>query len=324
MNNKIQLEHDRFGCPGIDNYIIIEDVLKDDKRRDEDRFKDDSLREFEVIGSLARFLPFTEDIKCSVAEGEGTSYFLMTEGSEKAKVSTPFGNYHLQPNGRGELATIRHVSSFSTWQAAIGNFISGISPFLDRLSFVANVPVVFERVHCRDRKNDLHIVSYKTPYSPITINPHEGQIQKPLLAVYALYREAKNSSSNYYKFLCYYKILEGIFRELRPNLMSKAHEQHISITTRKEVVPRHDELVRFNSQYIGRSIPEFFDKELTHKYRDAVAHFSLKDGRFLFTSDYNWASMFAQIVLVVEICTREVIKTQELYYEEFLAGGGKL
>jgi hypothetical protein len=106
--------------------------------------------------------------------------------------------------------------------------------------------------------------------------------------------------------------------------MQKARTGGIQIATRKERVPADQELARFKPAYVGRSIPELFETELTTGYRDAVAHFGLDDGTLLYTSDYSWASKFGEIVLVTEISAREVIGCQEDYYRQFLAGGGTL
>jgi hypothetical protein len=123
--------------------------------------------------------------------------------------------------------------------------------------------------------------------------------------------------------LCYHKILEGIYTSTRPELRRKAREQGIDIQLEREKVPAHPELVDFEGQPVGRSIRHVYDKILTPRFRDAVAHFSLRDGTMLMVSDYEWSLRFSSVVLLAEICAREVIRTEEVGHHSFLRVGGK-
>lgn len=160
------------------------------------------------------------------------------------------------------------------------------------------------------------------PYDDVILNPGSAALRTELVPVYALYREAKNSVSKLYRFLCYFKILEGIYSHLRPELFRRAQQDGKSITTRKERIPDHPELVRFQSEYVGQPIKEFLDNELRKTFRDRVAHYFLDDGVILNPSDPSQASAFGRIILPTELSCRVVIETQEDYYRQYYSGPG--
>ncbi len=101
-----QLEREKAGRPGIDGILIIVDKVKGDDRPDEALINDTSERQFRVVGALNKFLPFSDDIRASVDEGEGQSYFLMPPTDEAAKIETSAGTYLCTKNERNELAEV--------------------------------------------------------------------------------------------------------------------------------------------------------------------------------------------------------------------------
>lgn len=324
MNNNTttQINHDMLAPPGIQGHLIIVDSIQEETRSSEAQISDTTLREFEVKAALAKYNPFLDSIEFAVTDGQGESYFLVPTETEIVNVATPEGPFSLYKNQRNELATIAYRCIAPSWQEAFRKFIAGITPFLDTLCYHADAPVVIQRLYCIDSANRVSVASYRSPYAHATVNPHEGEIPRELIPVYALYREATNSQSNYYRFLCYYKILEGIFSHLRPQLMQKARSQNIKISTRRETVPQHAELVADSSPYVGQSIHTLFKDEFTPQYRDAVAHFALDSGTLLNVNDYISTARFTDIILVSQVCAREVISTQEDYYNQFYRQGG--
>ena len=138
-----------------------------------------------------------------------------------------------------------------------------------------------------------------------------------MVAIYALYREAKNNISPYYRFLCYYKILEGIYNKLRPEAMKRAKENRKRITKTRDVVPQDDSLESFGrTVYKGRSVKDVFDNVLAPEYRNAAAHFSLSDGTLLNVSAYYDQGKFQNILELAEVCCRTAINSQNDIYNQ--------
>jgi len=179
-------------------------------------------------------------------------------------------------------------------------------------------------LECRDDQNHITTTSYRTPYASVAISQGLGQVATPLFPIYALYREALNADSNFYKFLCLHKIFEGIFAEVRPKLFRLSREQGVSLTTRQEAVPEDPELRLSQPQYIGRKVQEIFNRECQDQYRHSVAHFALSDGTVLNPSSHRESARFAGVIYLARICARQVINTQEAYFVEFFRLGGKI
>lgn len=312
-----------MGVPGIDGFVFTVEVRPHEGRDGGTASVDDTReRKFKVIAALAKYAPFPSGISASIEDSEGSSYFVVPQGVTQVNVQGPCGTMQMFTNKAGELARVSQNCVATGWKDALVKFIRSLAPFLDQVSYAADVPVVIEKLYCHDPTNGVHVASFTTPYDPTPL-PAGALVIEPMLPLYALYREAKNSSSSYYKLLCYHKILEGIYRVTRPELRRKAHEQSISVQAEREKVPSHSELKDFEGQPIGRPIRQVYDELLTPRFRDAVAHFSVDNGTILTTSDHESSSRFASFVLLAEICAREVIRCEEAAHLSFLHGGGK-
>lgn len=314
-----EIDRSKFAPAGIEGYLQVLDdnAGPRDPDRDMARLRDASEREFHVAGALGKSTTGSQLIQTSVNEGEGESFILLPRGSREVPLDTPKGRFRLVANDRGELGTVFHRCRARSWSDAIHNFLAGVTPMLDALSFDAGVPVIVQRISCRDEKNRLSVATYKTPYPTVFVPPHARKIFDEMLPVYALFREALGASSNYYRFLCYYKIMEGIFRDLRPRLMAKARRKGIQIATRQELVPAHPELAFTHKQYVGVPIQDLFNREFTSRYRHTVAHFILKESAALNVNDPVWTGAFADVILLADLCVREVMRCQLDYCEQF-------
>ena len=164
------------------------------------------------------------------------------------------------------------------WFDAIKMFIDGLYPIIDAFSYSANCPTIISRIYCIDLKNMYEVISYDVPYKMSKINQHVGYTYTEMMSIMALYREAKNSPSPFYKFLCYYKILEGIYENIRPKFFKMAKKNNLSISPLEEVVTEHKAIDSSYSHLIGKSINSVYQNLFTAKFRNVVAHFIVRDG----------------------------------------------
>jgi len=136
-------------------------------------------------------------------------------------IETPNGQMLGIGNEQGELAGLKFKCKATSKNEAFNLFHSAISPGLDHLSYIADVPVVIEKAVCIDMKNKTTSLRYVAPYQTVTIPSEPQEPSELLMPIYALYREAKNNNSDYYRFLCYFKIMEGIYNSICPQLRKK-------------------------------------------------------------------------------------------------------
>jgi len=103
--------------------------------------------------------------------------------------------------------------------------IIAISPWLSSISFKADVPLQIAQIDIIELASGSQSVRYSLIAFDKTLPPvNAGEAIDPIFrGLYSLYREAENSNSETYKFLCYYKITELLreFRNQRGQSMSQ-------------------------------------------------------------------------------------------------------
>lgn len=318
-----QIDLSKLAPPGISGALKIEAEFDSDHSKPTDdvtRLTDTKERDFAVTCQFAKETGFSSAITGVVDPTLGTSFFKPQPGISDYRVRTPAGTYTLIINADGEFSGARLQCRATSLEQAKQIFLKGIVPFLDHLAYIANAPLILSRVLYMDEKNAIQSFAFMTPYQDALVNPFENNLNDAMLPVYALYREAKNTMSPLYRFLCYYKILEGIYNSLRPELYRLAKEKNITLNRPREIIPDDPELRTTHPSLIGRPIKELFDRELTTDYRNDVAHYVLDTGAFLSVTDPTVTDKYLDILWPVEICCRTVIPNQEQYYIQYQQG----
>jgi hypothetical protein len=182
---------------------------------------------------------------------------------------------------------------------------------LDYETYLANCPLFITSIRIEDPKNLCTDLDYVSPYRNTFINPHIKSVDPDLVPIYALYRDAKNSHSDFYSFLCYHKILEGLLGPLRGKLRQRAKEKGVQLPQRHDTVPNDSEITPPFDAYIGKSIRAFFDDVMTPEFRNAASHFILADGSVLNLSSPSEIDRYASIRYITELCVRAVIQRHD-------------
>lgn len=315
----VQIDNDRLGAPGTDACLHFVDIRSDDTRPGEQRFADRTQRIFHIRAVLSKAHSQLEGIRGGITPGEGGCFITAPQDFH---LQDPQGSYLISRNKHGELALVTR-SVMATWyEEAFDIFFSGLTPFLDHLSFLSDTPIVVDMTEARDETNHITTVTYRTPYATKVLSEGLMGLSSPLFPAYGLYREALCAHSNFYRFLCFFKIMEGIIKSIRPQLFRRSREQGISIKKQKDLVPEDSELKKFQPKYIGRQIHELYNGEFQSEYRHCVAHFALDDGGVTNPSSQRERSRFANIVYLTQVCARELIRNQEGYFAQFFRAGG--
>lgn len=313
---KTQIPLDRLGPPGLPSVLHVVPVFKDGKLSDEERLKDTSIRKFKLRALLGKTTAKDSEISMEFSKNDGDSFVFAHDEAVVTKLYSPAGEIFLYHNIKRELSLIEFECDTETVLSAKNIFIDAVTPFLDHLSFVANIPLHIIKISCIDIKHQIQTMDYLCPHTSVKLNPHESSIYQELFPVYALYREAKNNPSSYYKFLCYYKIIEGIHKWLRPQLFLRAKAKNFAISTLKEIVPDLLEASPEHAALIGKPIKQIFDTRFRSEFRDQTAHFLLQEGQPLNVSDFRIGSKYSSEIVLIEACTKVVINTHEAYIKE--------
>jgi hypothetical protein len=311
----VTLERQKLAPAGTpsDLYVVAHGV----DQNAEALLNDTSEREFDVWCTFSKGATLTSDLTLDNHPTSGESFFRFPEDTFNPEIHGGGCRFRLHRNAKGEFSGVAARIRANASKDARAKFLTALSPVLDHWSYLGNTPIVVRTVLCEDPKNAITMMSFITPYADLTLNPGGGELRVELLPLYGLYREAKNASSPFYRFLCYFKILEAVYSHLRPKVFGLARQNSFELVKKKEVVPEHPELLLSWKSYIGRPIKDLMDKELEPQYRNAVAHFLLDQGGApLNPSDAETVAKFGNMLLVAEVCARVVIDQQADYYRQ--------
>ena len=184
------------------------------------------------------------------------------------------------------------------------------------MAYATNAPLFIADLWIDDPKNQHTSISNVNPYHKFTVNSHARQVIIEMAPIYAMYREAKNSQSNFYRFLCYYKILEGLLGKFHFGAMRHARKLGMSLSFAKALVPDSHDFKDTQKPFVGMPLKKFFDEVLTPKYRTAVAHFITNKGEVLNMSDPVHLNAYADILPVCELCAREAVANHEALLQQ--------
>ena len=308
---RIEIPTEKLGPSGIPCQLFVLAQFPNDARKDEDRLRDQSQRTFKIVATLAKAPSTNERIKGNITRDDGTSYIMAPSGIDKIQISGSGGSFLMMKNQAGELSFVEYECFADSIFVARCLFQRAVLPILDHWSYINNCPIMIDKISFNDPKNGCEIVDIIGPYHKVEIARNVTILHEKMRPVYSLYREAKNSFSNFYQFLCYYKILEGLLNGLRTDYVKAAKAAGIDIKMSRLLVPNHPELQDHLREHVGKSLKMFFDNVLTPEFRNAVAHFATTDYDVLDMSDPLHLAKYAGMIHISEMCARVAIADHE-------------
>lgn len=313
---QFKIDREKFSPPGMAGELWLAFSVTEGTNPVPTATLDGAERAFLISCLLARDTSFSREVTGVVDPEHGSSFFVLPPGPDQMALHVGDLQFTFRLNSRRELALIESEVRANGNRAARQKFMVGIVPALDHLSFMANTPLILARMVCEDMKHQTLVINYESPYRDVVINPGSMSVRSEMMPIYGLYREAKNSMSSFYRFLCYFKILDGIYQYLRPTVFKAAKDRGLTLATEKEVMPGHRELVLYNADVVGMPIKELVDAHLRARFRNAVAHYLLGSGAPLNPSDPDAVAQFANTLLPMEIACGIAIRQQLKYYAQ--------
>jgi hypothetical protein len=285
--------------------------MKNESREDHARLNDRSLRTFEVDLQLTREAHFPYDINGAFTKDDGASFIKLLPGKCGLKVGTSFGTFNVEVNSRSEIALIHMSVEASTPIEARHKVYDAVAAVLDHLSYASGAPILTEVMRIYDTKNQITTIDHLGPERPAIIDSFSPRLFSDLAPIYALYREFKNSVSAYYRLLCLFKIMEGIFGVLRKKAREDAKALGITLSIPKELVPDHPDIPAELRYLIGGPIKNFYDTILQKRYRDVASHFLVQENVVLRVSSAHEQAKFAAMSFLCDLCVRLLIENRE-------------
>jgi hypothetical protein len=298
---------DFFGPPG--KYVELHMLanIEGDTRRDTDRRDDSSPREFKVSAILGRSHIFVDSQLPVVSANNGDSFLVGPAEFSNLEVELDGRIYVFHKNTKEEYSYVEFECEAVHYKQAEYLFYLGLTSYLDALAYKGNCPIFIQAVRIEDVHNQIVVLPQISPYRRQSVSLGDMVIYPELNSVYAMYRESKNASSNFYRFLCLYKILEGLFGAVRPQLFKRAKALKLAVDQSPKRIPNDMHLIPDHRKYIGMSIRSFFETVLTPQFRHGVAHFMLRDGTAMNLSSPQQVDLYTHIVYITELCLRALV-----------------
>lgn len=307
----MQIPVEKLGPAGIRADLVVLAIMKGETRSDEDRLRDSSKRPFKVVARLGKTALLADSIKGDFGPEDGASYLRLPQEAVAGRVRFNNEMMEFKKNVKGEISLVEFDCTAEGVAAAKNKFLEFALPYLDHQAYVYDCPLFVQSIRIDDLNNQLQSIEYIAPYRDSLPDQHFIEVQKDLMPVFAMYREAKNSHSDFYKFLCYQKIMDGLLGSLRSNINQRARKLKIELQQRRDLVPNDSEIAPNYRTYIGTPIKKFFDDVMTPQFRNAIAHFIMKDGSILNLSSPTTIVKHAEIMYVAELCVRELIQSHQ-------------
>lgn len=310
-DTELTISLDQLGAPGVFGALEIVPIFTDEAGgAPGPRPSAVGPHAFEVKARLSRS-PATLRLDGAFEAGDGGSYLTVPGDVHELEVTGTYGSMRFFKNASHELASVSAQVEAVDANEAHSTFRLMLSAFIDRVSYVGAVPIFIELVVVRDMTSKVQSIYFVSPPRRAVIGGGGETLHLELAPVYALYREAQNSSSPYYRVLCLFKIMEGLLGSLRTELRKRAKQAGTELVAPKALVPDHPDFPLGLRHFAGTPIKTLFDSFLQKQFRDAMAHFNLKGKHPLNLSDHTHWKRFNDVAFVAHLCTRVLINQHE-------------
>jgi len=249
------------------------------------------------------------------------------------------------PNEAGYLGKIVsepfHAPSRRVAEASARSAIQGL---LSNLSSQLDIPLIVEIVEVTELATKAKGMSFVAPFpaTPMAVRGAGSFTDPEFEHAVALYREALNSNTPIYRFLCFYKILE-LSRKRRKRLGLK-HKSSLKQPRPGEQVPLRDQKAMtewlnalfynrdwdegifgqiFITEALGKKLNNLMDNEL-RPIRDRIAHGILDDGGFLLLDRQEDRDRVLHWLPLIRCMARRVMKNDFAEYLEYLNEDGSI
>lgn len=288
----------------------------------QNRLEDSVARSFKVQVSLGKTSLNVHRAKAQLSAEDGNSYLRLEGKMSHAALHFAAGKIIAEANNDGEISLLSSMITADSPNQAMAIFNDIVVDFLNRTSFLNRAPIFINQISAFDSTNDVMTTAFVSPPRSVLMDRLGETLSVEMKPIYALYREALNSNSPYYKLLCLYKILEGLLGTLAFSVRKKARKLGIQLEAKKILVPNHPNFPNDLEEHIGKPIKEFFDGFLQKQHRNAVSHFILKSGKVLDVAVFEERKHFTNVSFVTDLCAREMIQSHEehlrsIYNAEF-------
>ncbi len=206
---------------------------------------------------------------------KGTSHLALLKGAHEAApllsgalrldAATDEGNFAFiaRANGQGFLATIAVRCSAQNFLDAQRKCFKALAPLLSNWSLQLDIPLAVYQVDLVEVASRTRRMAFTPPFhaTPLVLRP-DAKLNPDFRGYASLYREALNSNSPVYQYLCYFKIIESV-RKRRERLGGEARARGETFSRPAEVFPSSPEALHHWLDALHTVRPHAWDQMVT-------------------------------------------------------------
>lgn len=200
----------------------------------------------------------------------------------------------LKPNPDGRLSKVSVTLRAASFSEAERRAHFEAASYLSHLSFELDLPLRIAHTYVKETKSGHARTGFvrQFPYKGMGNLPSLGSAIKPdpFPALASVYREALNSDSPFYQFLCFCRMVQRLTNPLRPRwrkIIREHDPRRMPKYERTERFPKEGEdAERFPDEIRGEKFTKVYDDRLRYR-RDGVAHVFLEDAADPFSAEQS-------------------------------------
>ena len=310
------IEQKRVELPGNLGYpwsICQLEYVEYASEQDKEFRPKDGTRIWSVEYILSKSVGLSDQAVSLEKDAMGTSHLGLVRDTEITTRDDGSGEsvtFKLLRNPDGTLGKIVvPVTADSPFEARMiaGRATSGL---LGMVSFRENVPLHIGTEIVRDPESGWARFWMVLPAPSAALGPVKLRLPPDLRPIYALWRESRNSRSYFYRFLCLFKIVEGLLETILPRMYRDLAEKGKKFERVKNEVPDSKEMRETAPELVGKRFTRVRD-ELKGRYRHALAHFELDARKPLDLDDPKNRHEYERLFPVVDYMARALINEVE-------------
>lgn len=312
-NPQVALNLEEGYAPGSPLFFHAVPIFKEEGTDPGAAVTDQSLRRFIVTGLLSKqptIVGHAGRVDGDFDPGDGGCYLKTDPRATAQRFDTALGSFVGKPAKSGEMGLLEFECDATDAHVAKQKFMEVTSLGLDHLSYIYNVPMVVTTVKVFDAKHLSTYIAFSAPYKGNVIRDFDAALYIEMKSIYAMYREAKNATSEFYRFLCLYKIMEQLFGKTRGRLVRQLKAKGVVVNTANDLVPDDPYFPPHLKKHVGKTIKWLYDNVLANQFRNAVAHFATDHGTLDVSSPAE-IDKYASMAFVADLCVRHLIRSHE-------------
>ncbi|MGB8298575.1 MAG: methylamine utilization protein MauJ, partial [Polyangia bacterium] len=233
----------------------------------------------------------------------------------------------LRPNKHGRLSTAVTTLAALGYRDARDNAYRALLPFLSKMSFENNVPLEIKASVTKEISTGGQNTEFRSPFPFERFQSYsQGLHRMDILALLSFYREGMNSTSISYSFLCFYRILEAIYKRRRET----AEKKKVRFSFKRENRILEGDLMGLPKrmpayhEFVGKKFRSIYDNNLT-PLRVSIAHGLLGDDNPIENTpdDLTIRSRAGFLIPIAQILSRLEIQNELTRDEVPITSGDK-